>query len=239
MKKLILAPFFALLVLSCSSKNKGEPNLLPLLGESGTADLTDEGSEKNYDALTLLRRGEQFYDKEDYPEAIGEYQRFLDLHPMNRLAPYVQFRLGMAYYHQIGTIDRDQEPAQRALSAFERLQNEFPNSLYGDQAREKIAGIKERLSQRQFDVGYFYYKRGAYPAAIARFGKVIEENERPSLKGEALYYSGLSHLRLGKEQEAIRLLREFLEVSPESPRRSEVTRLLGRIEGSSRLSRLF
>jgi outer membrane protein assembly factor BamD len=229
---------FLALALGCTPKNQGEPKLLSLLGvDDKTTEASEEGVEKNYDALTLLRRGERAYDKEDYPEAVGEYQRFLELHPFHRLASYAQFRLGMSYYHQIDTTDRDEEPSEKALSAFEKLQKDFPQNLFNDQVQEKIVWLKGWLAQRQFYIGYFYYKKGAYPAAIHRFQAIIDDKEKTPVRGEALYYAALSQLAQGEKDEGARLLRELLDSDPKSPHRKEASKLLKGMEASPTLSR--
>jgi outer membrane protein assembly factor BamD len=215
------------LVLGCTPKNQGEPKLVSLLGvDDKTTEATEEGVEKNYDALTLLRRGERAYDKEDYPEAVGEYQRFLELHPFHRLASYAQFRLGMSYYHQIDSTDRDEEPADKALSAFEKLQKDFPQNLFNDQVQEKMVWLREWLAKRQFYIGYFYFKKGAYPAAIHRFQAVIDEKEKTTVRGDAFYYAALSHLEQGEMDEAALLLRELLDSDPKGRYRTSASRLL-------------
>ena len=221
---------FLLVLPACTPKNKGEPKLLSLLGaDDQTTEASEGGVEKNYDALTLLRRGEKFYDKEDYLEAVGEYQRFLELHPFHRLSPYVQYKVGMAYYHQIDALDRDQEPAEKSLAAFEKLETDFPRNLFAEQAKAKITEVKNRLAERQLYIGKFYYKKGAYPAAIARFQKVVAQGNSVAIKGEALYYEALSHLDQGRKEEAARLLQELLDLGPQAPFRGEASRLLGHI----------
>lgn len=228
----ILSPLVILLT-ACASSNKGEPKLLSLLGgDSQTTEATEGGVEKNYDALTLLRRGEQFYDKEDYAEAVGEYQRFLDLHPFHRLSPYVHYKLGMAFYHQIDTIDRDQEPVEKSLAAFQKLQSDFPRSLFSEQAQAKIADLKNRLARRELYIGRFYYKKGAYLSAIPRLQKAVEQGESPSLKAEALYYAAASQLEEGNRDEAARLLGQVLEVDPAGPFRRDAIRLQDQLHRS-------
>src|SRR6266446_5887681 len=64
-----------------------------LLGiDENTTALTEGTIEQQYDPLTIMKRGESFYAKKNYIEAAGEYQRFLELHPLHRLAPFAQFR---------------------------------------------------------------------------------------------------------------------------------------------------
>src|SRR5574342_296513 len=81
--------------------------------------------EKNYDPTVIIKRAESFFEKEDYAEAIIEYQHFLDLHKVHQLAPYAQFRMGESHYMMMKTIDRDASPVTMALAAYNKLLTEF------------------------------------------------------------------------------------------------------------------
>ena len=131
--------------------------LLSLLGvDEKITDTSDEGVEKVYDALTLLKRGEADYVKGDYLVASDEYQRFLELHPFHRMAPFAQYRLALSYYNQMGTDDRDPGPLERGLASFQKVVALYPQSLYVDEARAKIQELTHRQAQREFYVGHFY-----------------------------------------------------------------------------------
>src|SRR5580765_7357106 len=93
-----------------------------LLGiDENTTTVTEGTLEQQYEPLTIMKRAESFYAKENYIEAAGEYQRFLELHPIHRLAPFAQYRLGMSYYKQVNTIDRDSEPLWKTIQSFQKL----------------------------------------------------------------------------------------------------------------------
>ena len=53
-----------------------------------------DSMKKNYDPNVFMKRGEAFFEKEEYTEAIVEYNHFLDLHRAHMLASYAQFRIG-------------------------------------------------------------------------------------------------------------------------------------------------
>ena len=73
--------------------------------------------EKNYDPNVIIKRAESFFEKEDYAEAVIEYQHFLDLHKVHQLAPYAQFRVGESHLKMMKTIDRDASPVTMARAA--------------------------------------------------------------------------------------------------------------------------
>jgi hypothetical protein len=88
-----LPVFFALFYLAegCSSKPKTTAEGKPVSGTDEQIFLGDT-IEKNYDPNVIMKRGEAFFDKEEFAEAIVEYQHFLELHRAHQLAVYAQFR---------------------------------------------------------------------------------------------------------------------------------------------------
>jgi outer membrane protein assembly factor BamD len=86
--------------------------------------------EKNYDPHVIMKRAEAFFEREDHPEAIVEYQHFLDMHRTHVLAPYAQFKLGESHFKMAKSVDRDPEPIKKALDEFDKLLRAYPGSKY-------------------------------------------------------------------------------------------------------------
>lgn len=203
-----------------------------LLGiDENTTALTEDTLEQHYEPLTIMKRSESFYAKKNYIEAAGEYQRFLELHPLHRLAPFAQFRLGMSHFKQINTIDRDSEPLQKAMQAFQKLVEVYPKSPYVAEAKTKLAVCRERLARYQLYIGNFYYKKGAYSAAVYRFNKVIQEYADLEIAAEAFYRLALSYQGLGQTAQAETALRLLLEKYPESHYGGEANGLMRQLNG--------
>src|SRR5438093_9061916 len=110
----ILLLLLATLPLACTSKPKATPGGQPLSGTDEQIFIGDT-VEKNYDPNVIMKRAESFFEKEDYAEAIIEYQHFLDLHRIHTLSPYAQYKLAESHFKMFKTIDRDPEPVYKAL----------------------------------------------------------------------------------------------------------------------------
>ena len=83
-----------------------------------------------YAILAELKIADSHYHLEQYEEAIFAYSEFEKLHPRNEAIPYVIYQIGLCFFVQIDTIDRDQTPAAMALSTFQRLNKQFPDDQY-------------------------------------------------------------------------------------------------------------
>lgn len=103
-----------------------------------------------YTVWAELKIGDCHFFKKDYVEAIAAYEEFKKIHPTHEEIPYVQYQIGMAYYSQMLSFDRDQTPTWKALSNFEYLVANYPQSLFTEKAKEKIGICRKRLADHEF-----------------------------------------------------------------------------------------
>jgi outer membrane protein assembly factor BamD len=185
--------------------------------------------EKNYDPNVILKRAEAFYDKDDYQEALIEYQHFLDLHRIHVLAPYAQFKIGMSYFRMFKTIDRDPAPVIKAQENFERLLKEFPGSKYQAEAIEKIRACNDLMAQTYYFVGQFYYRRESFLAAAYRFESIMEKFPDMEVAPDALYYLALAYNELGAKDWAREKLVMLAQQYPENKHTKESQQLLAKL----------
>lgn len=210
--------------------------LLSLLGVDEKIVDTEENTENTYDAITLLKRGEAFYVKEDYIEAVAEFDRFLLLHPFHRMAAFAQFKMAMSYFQQINTIDRDPGPMEKAMSAFAKVVSQYPQSLYVEEAKEKISNLKRREAEYEFLVGHFYYRTEAYSAAIARFEKILARETEDRLLEKTLYFLGLSYFEKGDSSRASNTFEQLLEKYPHSSFEEKIKQIQSNLQSISKIS---
>ena len=126
-----------------------------------------------YAILAELKVADAHFYREEYPEAIGAYEDFVQLHPKNEAIPYVKYQIGICYYEQMLSKDRDQTPTRLAILSFERLLKEHYDSAYASEATKKINDCRKLLAEHELYVGRFYYKSKHYSAALGRFEGVL------------------------------------------------------------------
>lgn len=191
-----------------------------------------ESLKELYDAKVLLDKGDKLFKEEDYTGAAQEYRRFLEYHPVHKSASYVQYRIALSHFNRFRTIDRDIEPLQKALTAFETLQRDYPISEYKNDASQKIKICRERLAEREFYIGNFYLKQEAYPAAIERFNIILKDYSDTGINEKASYYLSLAYSSNGKSDRAVDILKSLLEKHPETEYKKEASDLLARLSQS-------
>lgn len=167
-----------------------------------------------------------YYSKGEYEEAAPYYTNFVTLHPGHPKAPYAQFQKGMSYLRQISTIDRDQTATRRALLAFQDLVSAYPTSLYAGKAKDMITFLRGRLAEREFYVGYFYFKGKNYKGALARFGEILKKYPDVGLTDKTLYYIGEAYRHLGEKELAREAFSTLVSSYPDSPFARDAKRYL-------------
>src|SRR5262245_5392184 len=230
------SPVFAIaittlcVVVACSSKPKnGDPTSTKALNGTDESIFLGDTIEKNYDPNVIMKRGEAFFEKEEFAEAIVEYNHFLDLHRNHMLASYAAFRIGESQMKRAKGIDRDPEPIQKAIESFERLRRDYQGSRYDSQATEKIQECHDMLAQMHLFVGQFYYRRQSYLAAAHRFEQIMKIYPDKSVAPDALYFLAMSYHDLGADDWASEKLTLLAEKYPDSKHSGDGAKLLAKI----------
>lgn len=218
---------------ACSSTPKVQDT--PKKALSGTDEQIFLGDtvKKNYDPNVIMKRGEAYFEKEEYAEAIVEYNHFLDLHRTHVLASYAVFRIGESQLKLAKGIQRDPTPIQKALEAFERLHKDFPGSRYDGAALQRVQDCHDLLAQTHLFVGQFYYRRGSYLAAAHRFEQIMKLYPDKSVAPDALYFLALSYHDLGADDWASEKLTLLAEKYPDSAHSDDGKSLLAKIGGAT------
>ena len=185
--------------------------------------------EKNYDPNVIMKRAESFFDKQDYSEAVIEYQHFLDLHRVHTLGFYAQYKLAESYFKQIKTVDRDPDPVYKALESFEKLRREYPGSRHDGDAVERIRDCHNLIAEAYMLVGKFYYRREAYLAAAHRFDAILKQYPDMEIAGDALYYLALVYDKIGADDWAKERLIALDERFPNNQHAASGRKLLAKL----------
>lgn len=144
------------------------------------------------------------YQQNDYDEALSNLQRFIDIHPGNKDAPYAYYLRAMCHYERIRDVGRDQDITLNAFNALTDVVNRYPDTEYARDARLKLDLTNDHLAGKEMDVGRWYLRRNQHVAAINRFDNVIKQYQTTSHVPEALHRLVESYLELGVYPEAKR-----------------------------------
>ena len=211
-------PFLCAVLSLVGCAGRAPQSALLALSHADTSIVDVAGPDTNniYDPLSLLRRGEAYRIRKEYAEASREYERFLQLAPDHRLAPFAHAMLGLCYFNRVGDSDQSPASAEAGLRIFERITTDYPDSLYAKDAADKIIILKKWKAEHQFRIGHFYYKKKAYTAAINRFDPLLQRTDIGDIAEKALYYTCVSYHRNGNRDAAEKTFQRLKTNYPDS-----------------------
>lgn len=145
--------------------------------------------------------------------AINEFREFLSFYPTHKRADYAQYKLGLAHFRQMRGPQRDQTETREAVRELDTLVTRYPNSSLMPEVKAKLREARDRLSESDYLVGYFYYRQRWYPGAIDRFKTLLKQDPEYTARDGVYFYLAESLSKVKQDAEALpyfeRLLQEF------------------------------
>jgi len=167
------------------------------------------------------------YLTRDMESARAGADRFIRLHPTHPNVDYAfylkalaAYRYNEAFLDRIFSADpasRDMAPVRESYSELAILLNEFPDSQYAPDARQRMLLLRDMLAKSEIYAAEHYLRRGAYVAAANRGVYVIENFPDTAARADALAVMVEAYYKLGRSEEANRSLRVLALNHPEYP----------------------
>jgi outer membrane protein assembly factor BamD len=147
--------------------------------------------------------GEAHYCVKEYALAASQFRRIIRDYPLSPLADDAYFMLGMCYYEQSLSPSLDQEFTRKAIEAFQKLLEEYPESERLDEAREKLKHSEDKLAKKDFETGRLYMRLEYYQAALAYFEYVLIQYPQSKWAAEAQYGIGRAYEKQENSSQAL------------------------------------
>ncbi len=154
-----------------------------------------------------IERAYMLYRSGEKAQALSTLERFIKLHPTSAGADYALYLQGLVNFNDnlglLGSLaqqdlsERDQQAARDSYQSFKQLVDQFPQSLYADDSRLRMNYIVNSLAAYEVHVARYYYRRGAYIAAVNRAQQVVVEFQQSPSSEEALLIMSESYDKLG------------------------------------------
>jgi outer membrane protein assembly factor BamD len=180
-----------------------------------------------------IERAYMLYKTGEKAQALSTLERFMKLHPTSVAFDYALYLQGLVNFNDdlglLGALsrqdlsERDQQAARDSYQSFKQLVDQFPQSLYADDARARMNYVVSALAAYEVHVARYYYRRGAYVAAANRAQIVVSDFQQSPSSEEALSLMVQSYDKLGLTElrdDADRVLRQNF---PESSMRADGT----------------
>lgn len=176
--------------------------------------------------LAELKIAETYYVSERYAEAATAFADFLKQHPNDFRAATILYRLGLSYYQQILSADRDQTHTENALRTLQEFVQRFPDDQNAREARYLIQRCKTRLAEHEVYVGTYYLKKKLYKPAIKRLEAVLKSFPDYYYRDEAFFYLGRAYLKTDQPHKSREIFQQLFDQFPGSDYVEEAQELL-------------
>jgi outer membrane protein assembly factor BamD len=171
-------------------------------------------------------------------QALAAIERYIKLNPSSPALDYALYLRGVINFNDdIGVMgslagqdlaERDSRASRDSYQAFKQLVTQFPQSPYSEDARVRMDYILNILAEYELHVARYYFRRGAYVAAVNRAQQAVIDFEGAPATEEALYIMVQSYDRLGLETLRDDANRVFVTNFPNSKLPSEGLRRSGK-----------
>jgi outer membrane protein assembly factor BamD len=153
--------------------------------------------------------------------------RFIRLHPDHPDIAYAYYLKGMIHFNDdLGLFgrfsgqdmsERDPKSLREAYDAFKQVVDKYPQSKYAPDSAQRMRYIVNALASHEVHVADYYYRRGAYVAAINRAQLTITQYKSAPAIEDALHIMILSYQKLDQPQLADDTRRVLASTFPDSP----------------------
>ncbi len=166
--------------------------------------------------LAEQKIAEAYYLAERYTEAAAAYEDFLKQHPSHEEAPKVHYQLGMSYYLQRLSRDRDQTATRNALATFEALLRQYPQAPQAEEVKELASRCRDLLADHEMYVGEFYLRTKRYQAAVGRLEALFTSYPNFYDRDQAYFFLGKAHLMAQNRPKAAEAFNDLFKEFPDS-----------------------
>ena len=225
LKSLIVFLISALLILSCSKKDKIEATL-----EEGT--IEEQMILAYKEGLEFLEKGDALYASKKfneaeilfpqsiwapkssvmsayslyyynyYGDAIFQLERHLKNYPNDKNLAYVHYLIAICYFEKLSDEKKDLEPLIQTQKKFEYIINNYPNTDFAIDSKYKLDLILDILAAKEMYIGRHYMETEKWIGAINRFKNVINNYDDTVYVEEALHRLVEIYYKIGLIDEA-------------------------------------
>ena len=148
-----------------------------------------------------------YYKDGDTAQAIAACDRFMKLHPNHPNLDYALYLKALAYFKldrgflgawvEQDISERDPKALRESFDVFKVLVERFPDSIYAEDSRARMAYLVNSLARHEVNVANYYFNRGAYLAAVNRAQSTLQRYPQAPANEDALVMMIRSYEKMG------------------------------------------
>lgn len=180
-----------------------------------------------YTEQALVETAYAQYKSGKHEDAISSIDRFIRTYPTHRNTSYMYYLRGLVdssretvFLQRVWRLDpsrRDLATPQQAYNDFQIVTERYPNSRYAEDARKRMADLRNVFARHDLDVALYYLRRTAYVAAADRAKRVLETYPQSKYQNDAVATLAAAYTGLGNQTLADDAKRVLQQNDPNHP----------------------
>lgn len=158
-----------------------------------------------------------FYEDGQYVSAVSEFTRIAQIYPDHERARDAWMGLCRSYAAMSPHPERDAQPTVDALNTCRNVANDFRGTPVGDSAAVVEREMTNRLGEKAFRVGQFYFRQDVYESAEIVFNQLVAEYPDTDAAPRALVRLIRIYEEWGWDDDAEDIRTRLLDEYPDSP----------------------
>jgi outer membrane protein assembly factor BamD len=149
------------------------------------------------------------YKDGERTQALIAIERFIRLYPTSEQLDYALYLKGLVNFNDdpgaLGSLggqdlsERDLKAARESFEAFRQVLTRFPDSRYAEDSRARMRYLVNSMAGGEVHIARYYFRRGAYLAAVNRAQGVVQLYQGAPAVEEALFIMMKGYEKLGLE----------------------------------------
>ncbi len=159
-----------------------------------------------------------YLKQDEFDNAIAAADQFIKLHPRHEEVAYAYYIKGLSNFSRgQSAMERlfprdmarvDQNWLKSAFADFGTLIRRYPNSVYVQDAKQRMVFLRNEMAHHELITAEYYYKRGAMVAAVNRAKYLLDHYDKTPHTADALAVMAKAYKAMGKDE----LAKEVLEI---------------------------
>lgn len=180
-----------------------------------------------YTEQALMETAYAQYKSGDNDDAISTIDRFIRTYPTHRNIAYLYYLRGLVdssrdtvFLQRVWKLDasrRDLATPMQAYNDFKTVTERYPGSRYADDARQRMAALRNMFARHELETALYYLRRGAYVAAADRAKYLLETYPQSAWQNDAVATLAEAYTRLGNKTLADDARRVLQQNDPNHP----------------------
>jgi len=165
----------------------------------------------------LLALARSHVETGDYLTAGSEFLRVVTDYPRSPEQTPARFGLCDAYYRLSPKAPLDQQYTHAAITYCDSYAEYYGTTPEAATARQWVADMREKLAEKSYLNGMFYFRRGAYDASVIYFNDAADQFPGSRWAAASLLKVVQAYERIGYKEEAEEARQRLRTRFPDSP----------------------